>query len=344
MGCFQMKDFDNHEEVHFFCDSETKLRVIIALHDTTLGPALGGCRLWSYASDDDALADVLRLSQGMTYKNALAGLPNGGGKSVVLKPPSGELNEAMLRKLGKMIHSLQGKYISAEDVGISPSNISVIREETPHVVGVPGKSGDPSPHTAYGTFVGIKAASAFAFGTEDLSTLSVAVQGVGRVGYHLCTLLHEAGARLVICDVNNKVAQQAAHDFSARLVSENEIYSQDVDIYCPCALGGTVNDTTLPLFKAKIIAGSANNQLAEARHGDELRNRSILYAPDYVINAGGVINVSYEQHYDSEMSHRKITNIANTLSTIFDRSQFTRSATHRIADAMAQEVIRTKKP
>jgi leucine dehydrogenase len=336
---FDLADFDNHEQVTFFSDEESGLKAIIAIHSTKLGPAVGGCRMWDYASDQDALIDVLRLSRGMTYKNAMAGLKMGGGKSVIIGDAKKIKSEALFKAFGRMLNHLGGRYISAEDVNINTHDIAIANTVTPYVTGTEGKSGNPSPFTALGTFLGIKAAVKHKFGTDDLTGISVAVQGLGSVGYGVCERLHAAGAKLIVADLNEDMLSKAANELNAQVVGLNDIYDQSVDVYAPCALGATINDQTIDRIKAKIVAGCANNQLAEPRHGKELLDRGILYAPDYVINAGGIINVSFEDDYDADKATKKVEEIYDTLMTVFEKSSEQHRPTNEIADEMAREII-----
>nr|WP_283106436.1 Glu/Leu/Phe/Val dehydrogenase [Shewanella submarina] len=327
-----------------FChDEESGLKAIIAVHNTNLGPAVGGCRMWQYESDDEALTDVLRLSRGMTYKNALAGLSMGGGKSVILADPKTADREALFRAFGRAVDSLGGRYYSAEDVGVSTSDIMIAHQETPYMAGLEGKSGDPSPFTALGTFLGIKAAVKHQRGLDTVKGLKISVQGIGHVGYYLCKHLHEEGAELIVTDINQEALDRVKNDFGAIVVAPQDIYTQDVDIYAPCALGATINDHTLPLLKASIVAGCANNQLAERHHGEALKEMGILYAPDYVINAGGIINVSFENEYDAAASTAKVEKIYDTLSTIFKQADEQNRTTGDVADEMARTIINAAK-
>ncbi|MFT5790267.1 MAG: leucine dehydrogenase [Shewanella sp.] len=343
MAVFNHISFDDHEQVVFCQDKESGLKAIIAIHNTNLGPAVGGCRMWNYASDDEAITDVLRLSRGMTYKNALAGLTMGGGKSVIIADPKIKDREALFRAFGRCIDTLGGKYYSAEDVGVSTADIMIAHEETPYMAGLEGKSGDPSPYTALGTFLGIKAAVKHQRGIDSLKGLKISVQGVGHVGYYLCRHLHEAGAELIVTDIHQESLDKVATEFGATVVAPQDIYHQDVDVYAPCALGATINDITIPMLKATIVAGCANNQLAEARHGELLKEQNILYAPDYVINAGGIINVSFEKDYDSTAATAKVEEIYNTLLTIFKQSDEQNRTTGDVADEMAREIINAAK-
>ncbi len=342
MAVFNQVEFDNHEQVVFCSDEASGLKAIIAVHNTKLGPAVGGCRLWNYASDEDAVYDVLRLSKGMTYKNAVARLPFGGGKSVIIGDAKTIKSEALFRAFGKHLDRLGGSYYSAEDVNITTGDVMVMHKETNYVMNIEGKSGNPSPFTALGTFLGIKAAYQHKYGHQDLAGIKVAVQGLGAVAYTLCKHLHEAGAELFVTDINEESVQRVVNDFNATAVGIDEIYDLDVDVYAPCALGATVNDDTIPRIKATIIAGCANNQLAESRHGEIIREKGILYAPDYVINAGGIINVYYEtkpEGYDEAAATKHVEGIYDTLTEIFKRSEDEKVSTHIIADKLAQEII-----
>lgn len=343
MSVFDLESFDNHEEVSFFRDQDSGLKAIVAIHDTTLGPAVGGCRMWGYANDQEAITDVLRLSRGMTYKNAVAGLAMGGGKAVIIGDARKDKSPELFRAFGRAVHTLGGRYYSAEDVGITTQDIMTAHQETPYMAGLEGKSGDPSPFTALGTFIGIQAAVKHQLGKDSLAGLRVAVQGLGHVGYHLCKHLHNAGAKLIVTDLNKQALAQVATEFNATIVGLDEIYTQDVDIYSPCALGATINDDTISVLKSSIIAGCANNQLAETYHGELLRQRGILYAPDYVINAGGIINVSYENDYSREKSTEHVENIYQTLTTIFKEADSTGIQTDLIADSLARNIIAQKK-
>ena len=339
MALFDLKDFDNHEQVVFCSDDESGLKAIIAVHSTKLGPAVGGCRMWDYASDEDAITDVLRLSKGMTYKNAMAGLTMGGGKSVIIGDAKKIKSDDLFKAFGRALNGLGGRYVSAEDVNITTGDIAVVNTETDFVTGTEGKSGNPAPFTALGTFLGIKAAVKHKFQSDDLSGLTVAVQGLGSVGLYLCEHLHNAGAKLVVTDLNQEALDKVQTQFGAKIVGLNEIYDQDADIYAPCALGATINDGTIDRIKAKIVAGCANNQLAEPRHDQALVERGILYAPDYVINAGGIINVSFEENYCVDQATAKVEEIYNTLLDVFEKADSTGKPTGEVADEMAREII-----
>ncbi|NQZ28196.1 MAG: amino acid dehydrogenase [Colwellia sp.] len=340
MALFDLPDFDDHEQVVYCSDAASGLKAIIAVHSTKLGAAVGGCRMWDYASDEEALVDVLRLSKGMTYKNALAGLSMGGGKSVIIGDAKTLKSEALFKAFGEALNSLNGRYLSAEDVNITTSDIAIANSVTPFVTGTEGKSGNPAPFTALGTFLGIKASVKHKLNRDDLTGLKVAIQGLGSVGYLLCEYLHKAGAKLVITDINQTALDMAATEFDAKVVGLDEIYDQDVDIYAPCALGATINDETISRLKAVIVAGCANNQLAEPRHDKALVDRGILYAPDYVINAGGIINVSFESNYDAKKSTLKVEEIYHTLLDIYTKADTQNRPTGIIADEMARAIIK----
>jgi leucine dehydrogenase len=343
VAVFNQAEFDNHEQVVFCSDEESGLKAIIAVHNTNLGPAVGGCRMWDYANDDDAVYDVLRLAKGMTYKNAVARLPFGGGKSVIIGNAKEIKSEQLFRAFGRKLEGLGGSYYCAEDVNITCDDVALMNKETNYVLGLEGKSGNPSPFTAYGTFLGIKAALHHQRGHQNFAGIKVAVQGLGSVAYALCKYLSDAGAELFVTDINQDAIERVVNDFNATAVGIDEIYDLDVDVYAPCALGATINDLTIPRLKATIIAGCANNQLAESRHGEVIREKGILYAPDYVINAGGIINVYYEtapEGYSKAASNKHVEVIFDTLTEIFARSEKEQKSTHLIADELAQEIIK----
>ncbi|MEL6534332.1 MAG: Glu/Leu/Phe/Val dehydrogenase dimerization domain-containing protein [Bacteroidota bacterium] len=316
-----------HEQVVLCHDEATGLRAIIAIHNTVLGPALGGTRMWQYASDQEALTDVLRLSRGMTYKAAISGLHLGGGKAVIVGDAASQKNEAYLRRFGRFVQSLSGRYITAEDVNMKTSDMVHIAEETKYVTGLPewmGGSGDPSPVTAYGTYVGMKAAAKKAFGSDDLSGKKVAVQGVGQVGMYLVCHLREEGAEVFITDINEAKLQAVSKEHGAHVVGMEEIYDLDMDIYAPCALGATLNDDTIGRLKCQVVAGAANNQLLDERkHGYDLIDRGIVYAPDFVINAGGLMNVASEQRgqVNKEATMAQAEGIYGTTLAILNRAE-----------------------
>ncbi len=333
----------DYGEVHFKFDKATGLKAIVAIHDTRLGPALGGCRFLPYDTDEAALVDALRLARGMTYKAALAGLAHGGGKSVLIRPARHFDRVALFRAFGKFVEDLSGHYITAEDSGTGLEDMEVIRTVTKHVTGVDvanGGSGDPSPFTALGVRRGIEACVKFKLGKTSLEGVHVAVQGVGHVGYHLCKELHAAGAKLSVADVDPLKAERAHREFGAQVLPLEQIFQVPCDVISPCALGSALNDKTIPHLKATIVAGAANNQLAEPRHGDDLHARGILYAPDYAINAGGLINVAEEvTGYDAKVSRDKTMKIYDTIWDIAERSAKLHSPTYRVADTMGEEKL-----
>ncbi|NVK17920.1 MAG: Glu/Leu/Phe/Val dehydrogenase [Methylocystaceae bacterium] len=342
MSVFEATDFDNHENVVFGHDEKTGLKCIIGIHNTNRGPALGGSRFWNYTSEQEAITDVLRLSKGMTYKAAITGLDLGGGKSVIIGDPKKIKTPDLMRAFGRVIERLNGAYITAEDVGTTVQDMDYIRESTTHVRGKSTGTGNPSPVTAYGTFMGLKAAVKHQLKTDDLTDLRVMIQGVGNVGYYLCKDLHEAGAKLVVSDINTDAIRRVVDEFSATAVGLDEVYAQSVDIYAPCALGATINDQTLDQLNVSIVAGAANNQLAKAHHGQALKDKGILYAPDYVINAGGLINVASEtDDYDPAVVKTKVEKIYDTLLEIFTRADTENKPTSTVADIMAQERFQT---
>ncbi|AJO18949.1 MULTISPECIES: branched-chain amino acid dehydrogenase [Bacillus] len=343
MELFRYMEQYDYEQLVFCQDKQSGLKAIIAIHDTTLGPALGGTRMWTYESEEAAIEDALRLARGMTYKNAAAGLNLGGGKTVIIGDPRKDKNEEMFRAFGRYIQGLNGRYITAEDVGTTVEDMDIIHDETDFVTGISpafGSSGNPSPVTAYGVYKGMKAAAKEAFGTDSLEGKTVAVQGVGNVAYNLCRHLHEEGAKLIVTDINKEAVERAVAEFGARAVDPDDIYSQECDIYAPCALGATINDDTIPQLKAKVIAGAANNQLKETRHGDQIHDMDIVYAPDYVINAGGVINVADELYgYNSERALKKVEGIYGNIERVLEISKRDRIPTYLAADRLAEERI-----
>jgi len=343
MELFRYMEQYDYEQLVFCQDKQSGLKAIIAIHDTTLGPSLGGTRMWTYESEEAAIEDALRLARGMTYKNAAAGLNLGGGKTVIIGDPRKDKNEEMFRAFGRYIQGLNGRYITAEDVGTTVEDMDIIHDETDFVTGISpafGSSGNPSPVTAYGVYKGMKAAAKAAFGTDSLEGKTVAVQGVGNVAYNLCRHLHEEGAKLIVTDINKEAVERAVAEFGARAVDPDDIYSQECDIYAPCALGATINDDTIPQLKAKVIAGAANNQLKETRHGDQIHDMGIVYAPDYVINAGGVINVADELYgYNSERALKKVEGIYGNIERVLEISKRDRIPTYLAADRLAEERI-----
>jgi leucine dehydrogenase len=342
VAIFDLVDFDNHEQVVYCSDDATGLKAIIAVHSTALGPAAGGCRFWDYVNDEAALKDVLRLSKGMTYKNAMAGLKLGGGKGVIIGNPKNLKSDDLFKAFGKAVNNLGGRYYTAEDVNITTGDMAVVNQVTDFVSGLEGKSGNPGPFTALGTFLGIKAAVKFKLGTDDLNGIRVAVQGLGSVGYSLCEKLHAAGAKLVVTDINQQILDKAATELNATVVSLDDIYSQDVDVYAPCALGASINDESIAQLKAVIIAGCANNQLEAARHDQILLEKGILYAPDYVINAGGIINVAleiYPEPYCADKATGLVENIYHTLMSVFESAKERNLPTGQVSDEMARTII-----
>jgi leucine dehydrogenase len=348
MAVFSLSDFADHEQVVFVSDDKSGLKAIIAVHNSNLGPALGGCRMWPYASEEEAVRDVLRLSRGMTYKSAMARLKLGGGKSVIIGNPRTDKTPALLAAFARALEQLNGRYIAAEDSGTSVADMKAMTQFTRHVAGIHDKpsdqgtrSGDPSPATAYGTFVGIQTAVKERLGRDSLEGLRVAVQGVGNVGFDLARQLGEAGVKLWVTDIHREPLVQAGKELGATVVAPEEIFGLDVDVFAPCALGAILNDSTIPQLKAKIVAGAANNQLAEPRHGLELMKRGILYAPDYVINAGGIIDVYHERiGFERAALIRHIEGIRDNLMEVFERAREEERPTAEVADAIAEERFR----
>lgn len=343
MEIFKKMEQHDYEQLVFCQDKTSGLKAIICIHDTTLGPALGGTRMWNYATEEEAIEDAIRLGRGMTYKNAAAGLNLGGGKTVIIGDPLKDKNEEMFRAFGRFIQGLNGRYITAEDVGTTVADMDLIHEETDFVTGISpafGSSGNPSPVTAYGCYIGIKAAALEAFGDDSLDGKTVTVQGVGNVAYTLCEHLHQEGAKLIVTDINEEAVARAVKDFGATAVAPNEIYSQQADIFAPCAMGAIINDDTIPQLKVKVVAGSANNQLKEERHGDALEAAGIVYAPDFVINSGGVINVADELYgYNNERAMKRVETIYDSITRIFAIAKRDGIPSYQAADRMAEERI-----
>jgi leucine dehydrogenase len=345
MDVFGMREFDGHELVSFGHEAGSGLRAIIAVHSTALGPAAGGCRMWPYASVSEALTDVLRLSRGMSYKNALAGLSHGGGKAVIIGDSRTTKSAALMEAYGRFVHSLGGRYITAEDVGTTLSDMEIVARATPYVSGLgrkPGAAGgDPAPKTALGVLLGIKAAARFRLGRSDLEGLRVAVQGVGGVGYHLCQLLAAEGAQLRVADVRAPALERAHDEFRAVAVPADAVLAADVDVLAPCALGSILNAQSIPGLRAKIVAGAANNQLSRDEDGVALQLAGVLYAPDYVINAGGIISVAHE--YSGSGTEAQVTaeihGIPARLTEIFERARREKRPTNLVADEMARARI-----
>jgi leucine dehydrogenase len=350
MSFFENTASQGHESIHQFYDPKTGLKAIIAIHSTALGPAAGGTRMWQYDHESAATRDALRLSRGMTYKNAMAGLPLGGGKAVILADPENPPSDDFFRAFGRCVDSLGGRYITAEDVGVSVDSMRLVKQVTDFVAGLPpaqgSAGGDPSPWTADGVFLGLRAAVKHRFGNDSFDNLRVAVQGVGKVGYDLCRQLKEAGASLLISDVNQQNLQRAQADFGAQVIATDQILFADVDVLSPCALGAVLNADSIPEIKASIIGGAANNQLATEEDGQRVFERNILYAPDYVINAGGIISVSLEYMGDKTEAdvHEQIALIPGRLMDIFVSSEKQQKPANVIADSMAEKIVAAGKP
>ncbi|WP_298511678.1 Glu/Leu/Phe/Val dehydrogenase dimerization domain-containing protein [uncultured Kordia sp.] len=345
---FGQLSFDNHEQVVFCNDKDTGLKAIIGIHNTVLGPALGGTRMWQYKNEWEALNDVLRLSRGMTFKSAITGLNLGGGKAVIIGDAKTQKTPELMKKFGEFVHSLSGRYITAEDVGMETSDMDLVRDVTPYVTGISesrGGAGNPSPITAYGVFMGMKAAAMHKFGSNLLEDRIVYVQGIGHVGEALVEHLSNEGAKIVIADINEERLQEVSKKYGAEIYRGADIYAEDMDIYAPCALGATINDDSIFKMKAQVIAGAANNQLKdEVKHGEMLKDKGIAYAPDFLINAGGIINVYAElEGYGKTEIMRKTENIYNTTLEIFKHSENNNSTTHNSALSIALDRIETRK-
>ena len=345
---FGQLSFDNHEQIVFCNDKDTGLKAIIGIHNTVLGPALGGTRMWHYNNEWEALNDVLRLSRGMSFKAAITGLNLGGGKAVIIGNAKTQKTPELMKRFGEFVHSLSGKYITAEDVGMETSDMDLVREVTPYVTGISeskGGAGNPSPITAYGVFMGMKAAAKYKFGTNILEDKSVLVQGIGHVGESLVEHLTNEGAKVIISDINEERLNAVSLKYGAQIYTGNDIYSEAVDIYAPCALGATINDETINKIQAKVIAGAANNQLAnEQIHGQMLQDKGIVYAPDFLINAGGIINVYAElENYGKTEIMRQTENIYNTTLEILSNAGSNNLTTHQAALDIAQGRIDARK-
>ncbi|MGV3278434.1 Leu/Phe/Val dehydrogenase [Rickettsiales bacterium LUAb2] len=339
-----MKIYDiinDYEQLVFFNDKNIGLKAIVCIHDTTLGPALGGCRLFNYKSEDDAIVDVARLARGMTYKSAVAGLNLGGGKCVLIGDTKSINREVMFRALGKFIEGLNGRYITAEDVNTSTSDMAYVNLSTKYVVGLDGKSGNPSAYTALGVFNGLKAAVKEQLKVDSVKGLRIAVQGLGSVAHTLCKFLHDEGASLIVTDLDSEKCNNVANQFNAKVVSPEDIMATDCDVFSPNAMGAIINDQTIDKLKAKVIAGAANNQLLEEKHDDMLTQKGILYAPDYIVNAGGVINVTREcYNVSEEQVMKKIANIYDTTLAVFALAKKEGISTHKAADKFAENRIK----
>jgi len=341
---FGQVSFNDHEQVVFCNDKETGLKAIIGIHNTVLGPALGGTRMWNYDNEWEALNDALRLSRGMTYKSAITGLNLGGGKAVIIGDAKTQKTPEMMRKFGEFVHSLSGKYITAEDVGMDTEDMDIVREVTPYVTGISqdkGGAGNPSPITAYGVFMGMKAAAQFKYGNDVLEDRVVYVEGIGHVGETLVEYLTQEGAQVHIADINQQRLEEVSSKYGATIYRGTDLHAEKMDIYAPCALGATINDTTIHKLQASIVAGAANNQLAdEHKHGMLLQQRGIVYAPDFLINAGGIINVYAElEGYDRSEIMRKTEKIYTTTIEILNKAQESEVTTHEAAFEIAQARI-----
>ncbi|GIL21281.1 MAG: leucine dehydrogenase [Candidatus Jettenia caeni] len=346
MGTFELLGrHGEHEQVVFCHDKSVGLKAIIAIHNTALGPALGGTRMWNYKTEDEALTDVLRLSKGMTYKASAAGLNLGGGKAVIIGDSKTQKTEGLFRAFGQFVNSLNGKYITAEDVGTCVQDMEYVFMESPWVTGIPkdfGGSGDPSPYTAHGVLMGIKASAKEKFGTDDLKGMRIAVQGLGNVGTNLVKYLVQEGAKVIVADIDQEKIKKHVDQYKVEGSTPDQILFTDCDIVAPCALGAIVNDDSIRKFKAKVICGGANNQLAEPRHGDQLRELGILYAPDYVVNAGGLMNVFVElEGYSPDRAFEKTRKVYDNVSKVFAIAKRDGVGTHVAADRMAEERIKT---
>lgn len=345
---FGQLSFDNHEQIVFCNDKDTGLKAIIGIHNTVLGPALGGTRMWQYNSEWDALNDVLRLSRGMTFKSAITGLNLGGGKAVIIGDAKTQKTPELMKKFGEFVHSLSGRYITAEDVGMATSDMDLVRTVTPYVTGISeslGGAGNPSPITAYGVFMGMKAAAKYKFGSDVLEDKVVYVEGIGNVGEALVEHLTNEGAKVFISDISQERLETVRDKYGAAIYGGSNLYQEEMDIYAPCALGATINDETINQINASIIAGAANNQLAdEQKHGLRLKERGIVYAPDFLINAGGIINVYAElENYGKQEIMRKTENIYNTTLEILQYAETNQITTHQAAFNVAQTRIDARK-
>lgn len=343
MKIFEYLEKYDYEQLVICQDQTSGLKAIICIHDTTLGPALGGTRMWNYASEEDAILDALRLARGMTYKNAAAGLNLGGGKTVIIGDSRTQKSEELFRAFGRYVQSLNGRYITAEDVGTTVRDMDWVHLETDFVTGVSssyGASGDPSPMTARGVWRGMKAAAKEAYGSDSLHGKTIAIQGLGHVGYYLAKHLNEEGAKLIVTDIHEEVLKRVVDEMGATPVRPEDIFGVEADIYAPCAMGAVINDETIPQFKFKVIAGAANNVLKEERHGDKLHELGIIYAPDYVINSGGVINVADElEGYNYERALNKVEMIYDNVAKVIEIAKQLNIPTYQAADRMAEQRI-----
>ncbi len=342
ISIFSHPDFNQHERILGFYDATSGTKGIIAIHNTFRGPALGGCRIWPYVNEAEAFKDALRLSRGMTYKAALANLNLGGGKAVIIANPKTDKNPQLFKALAEAVNDLRGKYITAEDVGTSVADMTIVKQHTDFVVGLPVKpdqdDGDPSPYTAYGVYQGLKASVKHRFHHDSVNNLTVAVQGLGSVGFKLCKLLHENGAKLIVTDIDENNVKRAVDELQAKAAQPDEIYSVKADVFAPCALGGIINDDTLPQLKVGVIAGGANNQLFSPLHAERLKEKNILYAPDYAINAGGLIKVTYEgQDFTKKDVLRHVKQIYTTMLEVFEEADKAKILPNQAADRIAEK-------
>ena len=340
MKIFDYLEEHDYEQLVFCQDKKTGLKAIIAIHDTTLGPALGGLRIWDYKTEEEAIVDALRLARGMTYKNSAAGLNLGGGKSVIIGDPAKIKSEQFFRTFGRFVEGLNGRYITAEDMNSTTKDMSYINSETDFVAGLEGKSGNPSPVTAFGVYRGILAGINHVYGSDDLTGKVVAVQGLGAVGYTVCKHLHEAGAKLYVTDIRKESIERAVEELGAIGVEPDTIYDVECDVFAPCAMGAVINDFTIERLKCKIVAGAANNQLADEKHGDMLTEKGVLYVPDFVINSGGVINVYEElQGYDKNRAMSRASAIYDAVKKVIEISERDDIPTYKASERMAEERI-----
>jgi leucine dehydrogenase len=343
MALFEKIHSDNYEQIIFCHDSKVGLKAIIAIHNSALGPATGGCRMWNYRNEDEAITDVLRLSKGMTYKASISNLPLGGGKSIIIGDISQKTPE-LLKRFGEFVETLKGNYITAKDVGIDSNDLKTIKSRTSHILGIAGEansSGDPSPVTAWGVYNGMLACAEKAFGSKSLKGIHVALQGLGAVNYHLLKYLHQEGAKVTGCDINPESVERARKEFGIEVTKPEGIYDVACDIFSPGALGAIVNSQTMDRLKCKVIAGAANNQLATEKDGEELLRRGILYAPDYAINAGGLINIYHEREgYNRDKAYAHVAKIYDTMKKILEVSASDRLPTNVVANRIAEERVR----
>ena len=340
MDLFEYADSLGYGEIHFKADPSIGLRAIVAVHNLNRGPAIGGCRFIEYPDTDSALRDAMRLAQGMTYKAAISNLPHGGAKAVIIRPPnlSESQREKIFTEYGKFVDTLNGRYLTSEDSGTSVSDMNTVKKQTDSVLGSDSGSGDPSPFTALGCRRGLEAAVKFHYKRDDIEGLHIAVQGVGHVGYYLAKELHDLGAILTVADINSASTERCADEFGAKVVGPEDIYDVDADIFAPCALGAILNDDTIARLKVEIVAGASNNQLAEAYHGQALKERGILYTPDYANNAGGLISVAQEFiGYDENIVREKCDTIFDTMMEIFERGASENLPMNVVADRIAEE-------